>query len=208
MLDTGREFTWITNALLAELPVRTDRPSLPVETGSHTIQLTRTAALGPDAPTSIASSAVMTDSDEAVFAKLQIETGSRIEVIIGQSYLQYFVTQLDFAHSSLRLARYTDVDHFQGDTFIGVGASFGVEAACFRVTGVTPGHDAEAKGLQVGDCVESVDQLLPSMQGPDDLLAYFRSLGPGAAVGMTIRDGTTTHVLDILVEDLLPNMSP
>lgn len=207
-LDTGRRRSTLTDALWRRLPRNAKRSVLTLGDLRQARVLAFQLGRGGAGPT-VSNSVVSMSDDEAPFAKLQVETGRPIEVLVGQSFLQNFVARVDIAGAAIALTPYDDThEAAAADEPPTIGALFDVGAGCFAVVGVYAEHDAQRKGLAVGDCVTGVDDgaLTFDRAGLTSLSRYFISRGAGATVRLTVRRGPETRTLDVAIEDLLPRL--
>lgn len=207
VLDTGSRTTGVTRALFGRLPVDEHRAVAQTSRWSRARTRDFRLGLGEDGPTLSQSTILMSD-DETAFAKLRVETGRPIEVLLGQSYLQSFVTRVDARNARVGLVPYDDARPTSTDELVGLGAVLTIGAQCFAVADVYVNHDAATKGVRAGDCVTGVDDLALTFDttGLLALDAHVRGRGVGSSVHATLRRGAETYAVDLLVEDLLPRL--
>ena len=95
---------------------------------------------------------------DAGLARLQVETGERVEMLLGQSVLQRFVTEFSVDPPTLKLRQYEPP---AGDPYpvpqTGVGFSFSQTEACPMVDSIVSGTPVDNSGLHLGDCIVSIN---------------------------------------------------
>ena len=95
---------------------------------------------------------------DSALARLQVETGERVEVLLGHSVLQRFVTEFSVDPPTLKLREYEPP---RDDPFpvpqTGLGFGLVSDASCFSVTSLIQDTPVAARGLQLGDCVTHID---------------------------------------------------
>jgi hypothetical protein len=209
LVDTGASSVVVAGALIEALgPV--DRPRLDgvivgTATGPQTAYFTRLWRMRLAEGAELGSVPVLVLPDDSVFESVSSEVSEDVRLIVGGSYLRWFLTTLDYPDRALVLRPYLEPDHVDPAEFIGVGFEIEPVANEWRVATVYPGTDAEAEGLQVGEVVLSLDGTTVTGLAADQidsLLAGFE-LGEDLPVGIE-RGGEMTEVL-VRVEDLLPD---
>lgn len=202
IIDSGADFAIVASSLVGRLPARSDRRTVVRPWG-----ITFTRLYEIVVGTQHASNVIVTKRDnEQLFVKLRVDTQREIEVILGQSFLQRYVSEINFADNWLRLHPYREkVEHYAG-RFTGIGATLEASDGCFVVVDVVRQSDAEQKGLQPGDCIVAIDELDPDTVSIDSVIIYFISLDAGDTVEVKVHDGADSKTLSIQIEDQLPPM--
>jgi hypothetical protein len=206
VVDTGATFTVALHTLVARLPARADRPRAAV--GGTTFTRTAVLALGKagDHP-GVANTIVIESRADEVFAKLQIETGRRVELILGHSFLADHVTEIDHGQGVLALYPYPGGENPFESWFVSVGLTLRQGDACFDVVEVAAGSDAETHGLVPGDCVVAVDGMRAADTPLDAVLEHVRALALGTRIPVELRRDGATSTLALSVHTLLPPMA-
>lgn len=205
MVDTGAQNVAISQNLFARLPFDEDRPYFEIRDESDVVARTARSSALRIAGQEAASIAVSIYEFNDDLAKLQIETGVNIEMVLGQSFLQRFSFTIDYVEPTLYLSPYATQEHVVEDF---TGLSFGVreEADCYIVTMLIPGRDAWNQGLEFGDCIVSLgDQHQPGGELTlDEFWDGVDSLPVGASVPVRIKRGESIIPMDITIENMLP----
>lgn len=153
---------------------------------------------------------------DTALARLSVETGQRVEMLLGHSFLLHFMAGVDYASATLTLAPYADELPVETEMFESFGlwlANLGPEYNCLRVVALAHGTDAQAAEIDVGDCIVELDGLAASelsdtaltirMQGSelgDELdVAVVDSPGEGARVSQPRM--VTLEKIDLLPKD-------
>jgi hypothetical protein len=203
VLDTGATFTIALHTLVARLPALAERPRAVL--GGATFTRTTALALGKaGANPSVANTIVMESRADEVFAKLQIETGRRVELILGHSLLADHVTEIDHGKGVLALYPYAGGENPFESWFVSIGLALRQGDACFDVVEVEAGSDAALHGLAPGDCIVAVDGMRAADTPLDAVLDHIRTLAPGTRIPVEMQRDGAALTLVLSVHTLLP----
>lgn len=212
LVDTAAGFVNMTRALYDRLP-KTARPYVEIDYGSDVLNLSRAATV--EVGQARLDDVVIEVSDDKyeALARLHVETGVRVELLLGTSFLANYVTSIDHSQPAMTLYPYPDrsylrqVSRVQGlgiARFEGLGgAVLELDEACYRVIGMARGHRAEAQGLRLDDCITSI-------AGFDRALApqarqYLAERALGDAIRVEILRAGETLEMELELEDILPS---
>ena len=223
LIDTGASGVLVRDRLLARLDALESRPrprlpGLQVAAVGGVIDgaLVRLWRIGLASPEVRDGETVPFDDVWAMdlpglglFDAIEDEVGVEVDLLIGGSLLRAAQVVVDEPASTLRFAPYATTPHIPVDEFHAVGFTLGDAGGVWIVTAVTPGTDAEAKGLSEGDQVDVIAGT--SITGVDaaavDALFAPYHLGDVVPITFSPSGGAATSV-EIQVEDLLPSFPP
>ncbi|MCH9681580.1 MAG: aspartyl protease family protein [Deltaproteobacteria bacterium] len=157
LVDTGSTFTSLGSGLQERLG-GDGRPTMTVSRGWDTWKFSRLRTLSI-ADVLVEDAPVRINPDlDAALARLSVETGQRVELLLGHSVLLQFAVGIDYGRERLTLARYVDDRPLETEMF----ESFGVwlasaDQGCWPVVAVAHGTEAHRSGIDVGDCLLSID---------------------------------------------------
>ncbi len=201
VLDTGASETVVTSSLSARLPRSPHHPPLTSrgedDAPAPTLQRADVAVASAAAQDVIVRSGV----DEALFAKLQVETGRRIEVLLGWSYLRHFVVEFDVERGSCGLYPHADAPPPRG--WKGTGMLVRDDGECFAVARIYDGQPADRAGIEPGDCIISYDG-----QTPSERTATSVNLDPTTPVQLVVDDPRGPRTITLEIVDMLPPATP
>lgn len=209
VLDTGASAPVLSprlgRALLKTLPHRPALAGVPVTTvsGSQDATLLRLSsiALGESELTSVACLWV---ADPTPFEDLSREVGRSVQILVGGSFLRHFAFSVDYPAKTLTLARYTQTPHIDPNEYHSVGAWFQNKDGEVLVEHVFPYTDAWRQGLQTNDVVIQVDENgVSNVQQLKDLLDAHTV---NEVALFTLRRGSETIEMELLIENLLPEL--
>jgi len=180
--------------------------------GEQTAYLTRVWNLrvsqppesGGDLAVEQASVAVLALPDDTIFESISDEVGADVRGILGGMFLRRYAATIDYPGESLRLLPYREQDHIDPQEFTGVGFLVSPDGDDWVVTTVYPDTDAEAKGVAFGDVVAELDGASLTGLAIDEVTALFASYDVGDAAQVGLARGGAIEVLEVEVEDLLP----
>lgn len=204
LIDTGATYVMATTTLFERLPQRDDRPSLIFERAGLHNQYSRFATFQIGGVELDNVPFIVREELSTSLARLHIETGIRVEMLLGHSFLMHFVTAIDYPEKSMRLFRYHDQSHVNTDNFDVLALEFRVTESCFEVTGIAPEVLPE---LALGDCVVKIAEFPFGASDPDEIVTYMQSLEIGDPVSIdVVREGGVVETVVLEVIDLLPEM--
>lgn len=201
ILDTGAAVSLVTEGMIRRISAQKDVPSLrsTSEADALAVDLHRVdIAFGEH---EVHNTIVGTGFEEALFAKLQVETGRRIEVVLGWSSLDDFAVELDAQAPSLHLHPYSDAA--EPRVVYGTGMLLRTdEDGCYRVITLDEEQPASIAGVQLGDCVTSVNGEDLSMRSAQDVNREMSQLG--ASFDVVIARAQQQLAVTLEVVELLP----
>jgi C-terminal processing protease CtpA/Prc len=149
----------------------------------------------------------MTIGDQLIDG-LQGELGRPMDGLLGGSFLREFLVTIDYPQGKLQLQRYVPPAAIK-DEFkrVGIELGTGSGAHAYAVAVVYPGSDAEAKGINMGDVLVSVDgQDLDNLdpisadESLDGAVGTTKQITLADAANASIANGT----IEVRVDDLIP----
>ncbi len=205
VLDTGNEYTAVTPSLLARLPPMEGRPRLRYIDGPQATAETEYSRIGlaTVGEAQLEDLVIWSNRDDLRFAKLQVETGVGVEVLLGQSFLRNFAMTIDWG-GTLVFAEHEMPDPKQRSEWVGIGARIDDAEGCFQVQGVVEGHAAAIAGLAAGDCLTAVDGWMPATHAAGEVARRVSDLGVGAQVVAVVRRDGRDESITLVVADMLP----
>ena len=121
---------------------------------------------------------------------------------VGGGILKRFIVTLDYDHSTMYLkpiaAPVADVD-----TFDRSGLWINDDKDGFKIIDVTKGSPAEQAGLLKGDIITAVDGKPAASLKLYDVRQRFRDDAPGTAVKFSVKQGTATKDVYVILRDLI-----
>ncbi|GAB4561622.1 MAG: hypothetical protein Tsb0020_09240 [Haliangiales bacterium] len=204
LVDTGTTYVMTTPSFLSQLPARDDRVVLSYEREIPTTY-SRFAnfRLGEAEMQDVVF--VLNERLGEAFARLHVETGIRVDMLVGHSFLEYFATTFDFERERLRLYPYHNADHVNLSDFIGHGVQFELEDECFRVSSVAITHIDQ---LALGDCVVAIAEFPPTSEALPPLNDFLRNLRYGDVFDVQVRvDSGDIERRTLAMIDLLPPLN-
>jgi len=173
---------------------------------SRVYRLTLTGASGNAAAENIEIAVIPNDE---LLPSLSSEVGTNVQMLVGGSFLRYFLVTVDYPKNVIHFAQYTAPKRISPDEFVGVGfaLTFNSTSKQWSVAECYPNHDAFNQGIQVGDIVLDVDGTpITGASGAtlDMLFGKFPNVGDKVPIVTNRSNGT----LMIAVENLLPDYFP
>ena len=128
------------------------------------------------------------DEDLVVdLAQLSVEVGIWVDGLLGQSFLEGYVTEVDLRRDRLRL--YTSRWDRLPPAWVHPGLWLQDDGAdCWTVQMLTRDGPAAAAGIQLGDCVEQVDAFRPADRSGLEVFEHFEAQGAGAITVLVVDD--------------------
>ncbi|MEZ4238230.1 MAG: hypothetical protein R3F59_19185 [Myxococcota bacterium] len=138
--------------------------------------------------------AVMTATEdlEQAMIRLSVEVGEPVDVLLGESVLERFVTGIDFGGEQLELRTFDHGDGLGPPHRVHPGALVVDGGACFVVSALVADGPAAAAGLEVGDCVTAIGPWTPDGASAESVLDALQDAGDGAAFDWIWEDGAAT----------------
>ncbi|MCH9685458.1 MAG: PDZ domain-containing protein [Deltaproteobacteria bacterium] len=93
-------------------------------------------------------------------ARLGVETGRRVEMLLGHSLFLQFATGIDHQAQVLTLARYHEPGALETEMFVGYGiwlVGSPLPGAAPRVAALAHGMEAQQAGIDIGDVIVGID---------------------------------------------------
>lgn len=174
LIDTAATFVTMTDALFGR--VEQAGPTRVVDTlrvlGAQQVRERRgrvaELGLGQEGQLRLKDVAVLVadPSLDVALTRLHVETGVKVEVLLGHSVLQRYFAVVDYPAARARLHPYVPARQGRiSGSFVSFGYSTDSDADCRRVSVLVLGSTIANQGLELGDCVESVDGLPKSRTG-------------------------------------------
>ncbi len=219
LLDTGATYTSMGVALLGQLDQEQPdgeqpRPLVTISRGWDQWRFARVDAMAVgDAEVRGVPVRIHPELDTAL-ARLSVEAGRRVEMLLGHSFLLNFATGIDYPARVLTLARYDDPGPLETEMFVSygiwlVGSPFAGGAP--RVAGLVHGSEAEAAGLGIGDAVLTLDHRDATSMTTVELDIALRSGPQGQTIELEVVDSTfaeqrrpVARHITLTKRDLLP----
>jgi hypothetical protein len=210
LLDTGASEVTVRASVYAALTAdgRAQLSGLPIGTAAGAKQATVTRARTITvAGQTVVDAPVMTIGDQLIDG-LQGELGRPMDGLLGGSFLREFLVTIDYPQGKLQLQRYVPPAAIK-DEFkrVGIELGTGSGAHAYAVAVVYPGSDAEAKGINMGDVLVSVDgQDLDNLdpisadESLDGAVGTTKQITLADAANASIANGT----IEVRVDDLIP----
>lgn len=215
LLDTASTYTTMGRALFDRLEHASGHPQVSISRGWDTWDFTRIDALSiGDAALGDVPVRVNPELDTAL-ARLSVETGETVELLVGHSFLLYFMTGVDYPGSSLTLARYVDPPRIETEMFEGfglwlAGATEG-HGSCLPVIALAHDGPADLAGMDIGDCVIELDGHDGATLTDTDVERIMDEAPLGRPLEMTVLDAagdgsrqTPARAVILTKVDLLP----
>ncbi len=173
LVDTGANRSVITPELAELFP---GAPKVEIQEANGTVtRRIRISEMGLEGVTAY-DVALEIREFSAPLARLQIETGLKIEAFLGMDFFNRFATTFDFSYRQVELHAFADLLHYSEPDRRGFSFMVAEDTdACFRVNRLVLGGDAEQQGLRLGDCVAELNGVLP---GDGQLELFLETLGP------------------------------
>jgi hypothetical protein len=208
MLDTGASASIVHESLLAALfdPARPQLDGVEVSQAGTAIEggLTRLGAVTVGGAT-VSGAPALVLPGSALVDGLASETGAPIQLLLGGTWLRYFLVTVNYPASELRFAPYTDTSHVNPDEWIGPGFEVSDGPGTdFEITDVYTGTDAESQGVMVGDLIAEFEGASTLGMPLDAFRLMLTSYTPGTSLDFGFRVGPSIVTVPVLVEDLLP----
>ncbi len=208
ILDTGTSSTVISQSLVDALGAEDDgrtvlRGSKSVSPlGEMDTPIIRLRSLGIGDRESVHTWATI--HPDSYFALIGRVIGVEVEAIVGGGFLREFLVGIDYEAATLYLAPYTTLDHIE-DEFQMVGIEVIAGDAGFEVYTVFEESDAEAQGIAVGDLLLELDGAPAVDMTPAEVVETLRG-EVGTTLEMRLRNDTGEYDVEVLREDLLPDL--
>lgn len=219
LLDTASTYTSMGRALFERLDAVRQHPQVSIERGWDVWDFARVRSIAV-ADASLAQVPVRVDPRlDVAFARLEVETGHRVELLLGHSFLLHFVLGVDHPSSTLTLARFSAPRDVETEMFesVGVWLLDAVETSgCLAVGALAHGSEAEAAGVDVGDCVVEVDGTVVTRETAAQTQQALEEAEVGRVVRLTVVDalavvdgdahaesGAPPRVVELTKHDLL-----
>lgn len=207
ILDTGSGVSLMTAGLISRISARHEVPSLISTSDSDSLSLNLhrvDLTLGNDeAHNTIAG----TGFEESLFAKLQVETGRPVEVVLGWSSLDNFAVEVDARSPSLHLHAYSDPA--EPRTVHGTGMLLRAgEGECYRVSTIDEEQPANLAGVRLHDCVVSVNGDGPGKRPAGEVNRDMATSELGTTFDLVFTRGSREFAVALEVVDMLPVLSP
>lgn len=192
LLDTASTYTTMGRALFDRLAHTESRPLVSISRSWDTWDFTRIDELRiGDAALSHVPVRVDPELDTDL-ARLRVETGEKVELLIGHSFLLYFVTGVDYPGSSLTLARYDVPPPIETEMFEGFGlwlqGASPEHGRCLPVVALAHDGPADHAGVDIGDCVIELDGRDGSTLTDVDVERMLGEVPLGHPLEMTVLD--------------------
>jgi len=180
--------------------------------GASNASLTRakTMTVGDSTAFNVPVMTIMSTPADQLLNGISNELGTRIDGLLGGSFLRNFLVSIDYPNGQLHLQPY--VTPPIPDEFRRVGITIGLDATGtnFVVSSVYPNTDAAAKNIKVNDQVVSIDgtslvsvgyvadadQLLAGTPGTSKMITFGKKTNDPSLANMSV---------SVLVDDLIPN---
>lgn len=209
IVDTGHQFSRMTPSLLARVEDHHALTRLDYAEGPAADEgLVFLRADLELADTLLSERVIVSRRDDASFAKLQVETGVRVEVLLGQSWFREFVTHFDWRASRMVLHPYASPDPAQPTEWLGLGFEMEADGSCFVIRNLIADSSAEGAGLTVGDCLLTIDGATPVDRSVAEVVEAWRQTEIGTSVPVQVRREGGHFGVQLLIEDLLPTDDP
>ena len=210
LVDTAATYVTVSRSLMGRLEARgpvsrlfLDTEAGPANESYARVPEVRVAARGGQA--AVLSQVPLLVGDPATmdpaFARLHVETGRRVEVLLGHSFLRRFVTEIDFRVPSVDLHRLDDppLDLDRFETF---GVWLSVSDDCWTVSRLVRDSSLAREGLRVGDCIGAINGAARS--DLSEVEARSADLVIGTELTLSVRRGAENQTYIARVEDHLP----
>lgn len=209
LLDTGASVSIIDEAFWSSLgdPARPllDGVNVLLAGGQAQASVSRVASICVGAAC-VSSAPVMMIPGTGLFGGLAGETGRTISLLLGGTFLRYFLTTVNYPATELRLAPYTSTSHVSPNEWVGPGINVRLGViGDFIVTDVYGGSPAEAAGIVVGDYIAELDGVdVGAWATADAFRAMLTSYPVGTIVNLGVRMGPSIVAVPVMIADLLP----
>jgi S1-C subfamily serine protease len=110
------------------------------------------------------------------------------------------VVTFDYVHQMLYLKRISPAPP-DLDTFDRSGLWINAHGDGYEVMDVAPGSAAVSAGLALGDLITTMDGHPVTDSGLSDTREALRTASPGTRVGLTVRRGTETRIVSLILRD-------
>lgn len=208
VLDTGASHSIIAESLFNSLG-DSARPMLggvrvTRSTGTVEVSVSRVSSLAVG--TSAVSGATVMVMPDSTLSSVSAETGRDIKMLLGGTYLRYFLLAVDYDSRELGLAEYADPSHVNPNEWIGPGLKLNDgPAGDYLVGDVYDGTDAQAAGFEVGDRVTEIDGQPTSNYSLAEVRHLLTTFPVGTDLAIGLKQGDAVTTIDVTVEDLLPS---
>jgi hypothetical protein len=133
---------------------------------------------------------------------VSMDAGQTIDGSLGGDFLHDFYVTVDYAASTVHLARYSDLG-FAVDQGEQIGIGLEAEGSDYVVSGTSSA--AAAKGISVGDLVVAIDDVnLSGLSLAQASLPLFGKVGSTKTVKFGSAAQVENQTLSLLVEEFLP----
>lgn len=126
---------------------------------------------------------------------------------VGSGYLKRFVVTFDYGHQLMYLKPLAQPGTDTG-TFDRSGMWINLGSDGYTVMDVASGGPAAKAGLAVGDVITGLDGRGPRELPLADARRLLRTAPAGAHAVLTVRRGTTSRKVDLVLRDLIPPHAP
>lgn len=204
MIDTGSRWMVLSSSFFSRLEVFPDRPTFTLFNNETSLVFARTKAvtLGD---LIVSDVGVQLQDTDGRWARLQIETGVRIDGVLGFDFIKRFGTTFKAYDEKITFHGFSSMDHYVED-FEGIGFRATDDGECFRVDFLLEGGDSQRQGLVIGDCLVDVGGNHP---GEKDAMAHFfayvDTLAAGATVDVVVKRGEELISIALYTEVFLPH---
>ncbi|HUS66666.1 MAG TPA: hypothetical protein VMZ28_19145 [Kofleriaceae bacterium] len=136
-------------------------------------------------------------------SRLHVETGRRVEMLIGHSLLEQFAVAIDHAGPSVSLVE--RAGFVAAPATIGVGLLVRDDGTCFQPISVVRNAPAAAAGVALDSCVVAIDGVAAGAAGAGDAASRLGHLAAGDRVALSWRPGggEATASAELVAEDWL-----
>jgi hypothetical protein len=206
ILDTGATSVTVSQAAFTALTAdgRTQIMTGGVETtsGVSTTSLARAASIAVGGVTVDSVVVAHDTSFDTNLAAVSMDAGQTIDGSLGGDFLHDFFVTVDYAASTVHLARYSDLS-FAVDEAEEIGIALEAEGNGYVVSGVST--TAGAQGITVGDTVESIDDVdLAGLSLAQATLLLYGKVGSTKVVKFGAAQQVANQTLTVVVEEFLP----
>jgi len=206
ILDTGASSVTVSQAAFTALTAdgRTQIQTSGVETtsGVSTTSLARAASVGVGGA-EVDSVVVAHDpAFDTNLAAISMDAGQTIDGSLGGDFLHDFYVTVDYAASTVQLARYSDLG-FAVDQAESLGIALTAEGNDYAVSAVSTA--ASAQGIDAGDTVTSIDGVdLSGLTLSQATLLLYGKVGSTKIVKFGAAQQVANETLTMVVEEFLP----
>lgn len=192
LLDTASTYTTMGRGLLERLGQAEGRPHVVVSRFWDSWDFVRLEELAVGGARLADVPVRVNPALDTAFARLSVETGEKVELLLGHSFLLYFMTGVDYDGPSLTLARYSAPRTIETEMF----ESFGIwlvgsneeRGSCLPVVALAQGGEADRAGIDLGDCVIELDGRDGATLTDADVDLVLRQPALGEALSMVVLD--------------------